>query len=78
MAMSKSDVLNEFIKRKVREVTLKHAAGCVVSEPSRSQAIMREINCIADAVAYDIARDAYGRMELEDIMRWKIRRSHWE
>jgi hypothetical protein len=78
MAKTKSEVLAEFLKSKVREATKEHAAGLVGSDPSRAQAIMREMHYIAEAVGYDIAHNAYGRMELEDILRWKIRRPHWD
>lgn len=74
MSKSKSEVLNEYIKHKVH----KAAAELAFANPRYADLLRECTQALAAKIAYEIANHPYGRMELEDIMRWKLRRSHWE
>lgn len=77
MSTTKTEVLNSFIREKVRGAIYQEVAHRVGSNPAKAQLLMEVCESICTQAAFEIANDAYGRMQLQDILKWKIRRAHW-
>lgn len=77
MSKNKSDVLADFIERKVCEAIDGDIAIYVRQEPQLAQQLQRVKRSIEVGVSRRIVRDWYGRKELEDILAWRIQRDHW-